>query len=137
MEVVEFIDLAEEIFEDPRGLSFYPFKKRVNRPDILIQHFHLVSIEPGQVRGNHAHPGHLEWLYPFHGEGDFIWETPEGVKQTRRLAQGRLFIRIAPGVAHAMRNPGPEVIYLLAWREPVGEGAGLDDTVPHPVTENP
>lgn len=137
MEVLEFIDLAEEIFEDPRGVSFYPFKKRVSRPDVLIQHFHLVSIEPGQVRGNHAHPGHLEWLYAFHGVGDFIWESPDGARSTRRLIGGRVIIRIPPGVAHAIRNPGPDPIYLLAWREPVGEAAGKPDTVPHPVTEGP
>ena len=136
MGVVEFIDLTDEIFEDPRGVSFYPFKRRVSQPDVLIQHFHLVSIEPGQVRGNHAHPGHLEWLYPFNGAGDFIWESPDGTRATRRLVGGRVFIRIPPGVAHAMWNPGPDVMYLLAWREPVGEEAGKPDTVPHPVTEN-
>jgi quercetin dioxygenase-like cupin family protein len=137
MASVEFIDLTGEIVEDPRGLSFYPFKDRVGRPELLIQNFHLVSIQPGQVRGNHAHPGHLEWLYPFHGQGDFIWETPEGGRETRRLAGGRVFIRIPPGVAHAMRNPGPDPMYLLAWREPVDPETGERDTVPHPVTEGP
>ncbi len=137
MASVEFIDLSGEIFEDPRGLSLYPFKDRVSRPELLIQNFHLVSILPGQVRGNHAHPGHLEWLYPFHGQGDFIWESPDGVRETRRLAGGRVFIRILPGVAHAMRNPGPEPIYLLAWREPVSEASGQPDTVPHPVSDAP
>ena len=133
MTAVEFIDLSEEIFTDPRGLSFFPLRDRVRRPEILIRNFHLVSIEPGQVRGNHAHPGHLEWLYPFHGAGDFIWEGSDGSRQERRLAGGRVLIRIPPGVAHAMRNPGPEVMYLLAWREPAAETGEQPETLPHPL----
>lgn len=135
MALVEFIDLTEEIVEDPRGSSFYPFKNRVRRSEVLIPNFHLVSIRPGQVRGNHAHPGQVEWLYPFHGEGDFIWQQPDGSKETHRLAGGRMLVRISPGVAHALRNTGPGPVYLLAWREPLGEEQGQPDTVPHPVTE--
>ncbi len=137
MAAVEFIDLAEEISEDARGLSFFPFKNRVSRADVLIPNFHLVSIQPGQVRGNHAHPGHLEWLYPFHGQGDFIWKSPDGAQAARRLAGDRLIIRISPGVAHAVRNVGSEPIYLLAWREPLGEAQGQPETVPYPVAEAP
>lgn len=133
MAAVEFLDVSGEIFSDARGLSFYPFKERVSRPEILVQNFHLVSVQPGQVRGNHLHPGHWEWLYPFHGEGDFVWVEPDGARKSRRLAGGRVFIRIAPGVPHALRNPGPEPVYLLAWREPVSGEIGQPDTVPHPV----
>lgn len=133
MTAVEFIDLTEEIFTDPRGLSFFPFKNRVHRPESLIEAFHLVSIAPGQVRGNHVHPGHVEWLYPFHGAGDFIWQEPGGARQERRLAGDRMAVRVAPGVAHALSNPGPEVIYLLAWREPAGEAGGQPETIPQAV----
>ncbi len=131
MAAVEFIDLQGEISEDSRGLSFYPFKGRVKRPELLVQNFHLVSIQPGQVRGNHVHPGHLEWLYPFHGEGDFIWEEPDGTRKTRRLAGGRVFLRILPGVPHALRNPGPDPVYLLAWREPAESPGDQPDTLPY------
>jgi mannose-6-phosphate isomerase-like protein (cupin superfamily) len=41
----------------------------------------------------------------------------------------RLLIRIPPGVAHALRNPGPEPLYLLAWRE--GKTDATEDTVPY------
>ncbi|MDI6852647.1 MAG: cupin domain-containing protein [Deltaproteobacteria bacterium] len=137
MAAVEFIDLSEEISEDPRGLSFFPFKNRVSRPDVIIPNFHLVSIQPGQVRGNHVHPGHLEWLYPFHGEGDFIWKTTNGGQASRRIAGHRVLIRIPPGIAHAVRNVGAQPIYLLAWREPLGEAQGQPETVPCPVVETP
>ena len=137
MAAVEFIDLTEEVSEDPRGFSFFPFRNRVSRGDVLIPNFHLVSIQPGQVRGNHAHPGHLEWLYPFHGQGDFIWKSPDGTQASRHIAGRRVLIRIFPGVAHAVRNTGTEPISLLAWREPMGEEQGRPETVPYPVAETP
>ena len=131
MEVVEFIDLTLEIREDARGFSFYPLSGRVSEPKKLAGAFHLVSIAPGQVRGNHAHPGSVEWLYPFHGQGLFLWEPRPGKLQERLVSGHRLIIRIPPGVPHALRNPGPEPLYLLAWRE--GEADSPADTVPYPL----
>ena len=32
MEIVEFIDLTQELWEDPRGFSFYPLKGRTEDP---------------------------------------------------------------------------------------------------------
>ena len=129
MEIVEFIDLTQELWEDPRGFSFYPLKGRTEDPANIPDAFHLVSIAPGQVRGNHLHPGRWEWLYPFHGTGYFRWEPHPGDIQERLVSGHRLLIRIPPGVAHALRNPGPEPLYLLAWRE--GEPDPTQETVPH------
>ena len=78
MEAIQFIDLAREIQEDSRGFSFYPLKGRAPEPERLPEDFHLVSIAPGRVRGNHLHPGRWEWLYPFHGTGYFMWEPHPG-----------------------------------------------------------
>ena len=130
METVEFIDLTGELWEDPRGFSFYPLKGRAEDPAKLPDAFHLVSIAPGQVRGNHLHPGRWEWLYSFHGTGIFRWKAQSGELLERTISGHRFLIRIPPGVAHSLRNLGPDPIYLLAWRE--GE-ADTDDTVPHPL----
>jgi len=129
MESVQFFDLSQEIREDSRGFSFYPLIGRVQVPDKLPEAFHLVSIGPGQVRGNHLHPGRWEWLYPFHGTGYFMWEPHPGDLRERMVSSRRLLIRIPPGVPHALRNPGPEPLYLLAWRE--GETDPAEDTVPY------
>ena len=126
---VEFIDLLTEIWEDSRGFSFYPLKGRVDDPQSLPGAFHLVSIAPGEVRGNHLHPDRWEWLYPFHGTGFFMWEPNPGDLRERLVSGHHLLIRIPPGVAHALQNPGPEPIYLLAWRE--GEIETAEDTVPN------
>jgi len=129
MEALQFIDLAGEIQEDSRGFSFYPLKGRVQDPGRLPADFHLVSIAPGQTRGNHLHPERWEWLYPFHGRGLFRWEPRPGDRQEQEVSGRRLLIRIPPGVPHALHNPGPEPLYLLAWRE--GESAAAADSVPY------
>jgi len=129
MEAVKFIDLSREIREDSRGFSFYPLKGRVQEVDKVAEAFHLVTIAPGRVRGNHVHPGRWEWLYPFHGTGYFMWEPHPGDLRERLVSGNRLLIRIPPGVAHALRNPGPGPLYVLAWRE--GEGDSGEDTVPY------
>jgi hypothetical protein len=45
----------------------------------------------------------------------------------------RTLVHIPPGLAHAVTNPGPERLYLLAWRQASGPGPPAPDTVPHPL----
>jgi quercetin dioxygenase-like cupin family protein len=134
MAAPEFIDLSGEILEDRRGLSFFPWRGRLEQPQDLPRSFHLVSIRPGQTRGNHLHPGHEEWLYPFHGLGIIIWPAAPGTVREQVVSGNRTLIRIPPGVAHALRNPGPEMLYLLAWRERAGDGPEEPETLTHPLT---
>ena len=89
---------------------------------------------PGQVRGNHLHPGHEEWLYPFHGAGVLLWEATPGKIQERVLAGNRCLVHLPPGVAHALKNPGPEILYLLAWREAVRPVGQEPETVPRALS---
>jgi quercetin dioxygenase-like cupin family protein len=130
---VEFIDLSGKIKEDPRGFAFFPWQEGVEDPRDLLRTFHLISIAPGQVRGNHLHPGYREYLLTFQGTGVLTWEEAPGKVRERRLSGNRTLVRIPPGIAHALGNPGPEILYLLAWRERVGD-ANEPETVPHPLT---
>lgn len=131
---VEFLDLSGEIKEDPRGFVFFPWQEGVKEPRELLRTFHLISIAPGQVRGNHLHHGHREYLLTFHGVGVLIWEEAPGEIRERRLTGNRTLVHIPPGVAHALRNPGPEILYLLAWRERAGSGSGEPETISHSLT---
>jgi len=133
MTEVRFIDLSGAIKADARGMSFFPWPGLVEAPGDLLATLHLVSICPGQTRGHHLHPGHAERLYPFHGAALLLWEDPPGRLRERRLTGDRTLIHIPPGIPHAVTNPGPEILYLLAWREPVGEGPAEPDTVPYPL----
>jgi mannose-6-phosphate isomerase-like protein (cupin superfamily) len=129
---VELIDLSDKIKEDPRGFVYFPWQEGVKDPQDLLRTFHLVSIAPGEVRGNHLHPGHFEYLLTFQGAGIMIWEEQPGKIQERRLEGHRTLVRIPPGIAHALRNPGPEILLLLAWREKALESTE-PETLPHPI----
>jgi len=132
MTAVQFIDLSGEIHADDRGMSFFPWQGRLQAPEGLNRTFHLVSIRPGHSRGNHLHPGHAEWLYPFHGNGILIWEEAPGEVQEKLISGDCTLVYIPLGIPHALKNPGPEVLYLLAWREGVGEaGTTEPETLPH------
>jgi oxalate decarboxylase/phosphoglucose isomerase-like protein (cupin superfamily) len=133
MREIHFIDLSGEIKGDDRGLGFFPWQGRLKAPGDLAATFHLVSIRPGQSRGHHLHPGQAEYLYPFHGRAVLLWEPAPGQVRERVIAGDRTLIHIPPGLAHAVTNPGPELLYLLAWREDAGPGPGAPETVPHPL----
>ena len=133
MAEVQFIDLSGAIKADARGMSFFPWQGRLQAPGDLLATFHLVSIQPGHTRGHHLHPGHVELLYPFHGTAVLTWEAPPGQVRERVISGDRTLIRIPPGCAHALTNPGPEILYLMAWREVAGPGPADPETVPHPL----
>ncbi len=135
MATVEFIDLSAEIQEDLRGISFFPWRGGVREPQDLLRTFHLISIRPGQVRGNHLHPGQEEWLHPFPGPSLLLWEEAPGVIREQEVAGGRMLVRIPPGVGHALKNPGPEILYLLAWRQAAGPSSREPETVPRTLSE--
>jgi oxalate decarboxylase/phosphoglucose isomerase-like protein (cupin superfamily) len=136
MSEIHFIDLSGEIKADPRGMSFFPWQGRLQAPGALPATFHLVSVGPGQSRGHHFHPGQAEYLYPFHGRAVFIWEAAPGQVIERVISGDRTLIHIPPGLAHAVTNPGPEILYLLAWRQGEGAATGLGEpeTIPHPLS---
>jgi len=134
MAEVEFLDISGETHEDPRGFVFFPWQEGVQKPQDLLPTFHLISIAPGRVRGNHLHPGHREYLFTFHGAGVLLWEDPAGEVRERLLTGRSTLVRIPPGLAHALRNPGPEILYLLAWRERLKDSPGEPETVRRTLT---
>jgi oxalate decarboxylase/phosphoglucose isomerase-like protein (cupin superfamily) len=131
MAEVTFIDLSGEIKADTRGMSFFPWQGRLPAAGDLLPTFHLISILPGQSRGHHLHPGQAEWLYPFHGRAVLTWEVAPGQVRERAIAGDRTLIHLPPGLPHAVTNPGPEILYLLAWREAAGPAPPDPDTIPH------
>ena len=94
---------------------------------------HLISIVPGQVRGQHQHPHKTEWLYVFHGQGQLFWRTRDDQLQQRLLDDNRTLVVIPPGIPHTLRNDGSDPLYLLAWRAALQPGREEPDTVPEPL----
>lgn len=125
---VEFIGISAELHRGERGFAFFPWQGRVANPQEVLRTGHLVSVQPGHTRGNHYHPGHEEWLFTFHNAGVFVWEAAGEIRE-RLLPPDNTLIRIPPGLAHALTNPGPQVLYLLAWRQPAGGGPTEPESV--------
>ena len=68
---IQFLDLGDAWRQDERGFVYFPFQ---NLPEALpkaemCRSCHLIAIGPGQLRGQHQHPGKTEWLLVFHGRG--------------------------------------------------------------------
>ena len=137
MAEIQFIDLSGEIKADPRGMSFFPWQGRLQAPGELPSTFHLISIRPGQSRGHHLHPGHAEYLYPFHGRAVFTWEAAPGQVRERVISGDRTLIHIPPGLAHAVTNPGPETPLPPGLAGGSGPGPGEPETIPHPLERLP
>ncbi len=132
---IQFFDVGDSLHQDERGFVFFPFQglaATLPREEMCAS-CHLISIAPGQVRGQHQHPQKTEWLYIFHGRGRLFWRLPGQERQEKLLTNNRFLVVIAPGIPHALRNEGTEPLYLLAWRA-AGEGDDSEvDTVLEPV----
>ena len=117
MPFVEIKKLKDGFFSDPKtGWSSYPFMFGFGGREVDIRGVHVVSIYPGQVRGNHYHEKTNEFLYIFAGNGEFIWEEDGGLKS--HIVHGTpTVITIPPGIKHAFRNLGEDIVYLLAVRD--------------------
>ncbi len=117
---IQFLDLGDSLRQDERGEVYFPFQ---NLPDSMPRaemctSCHLISILPGQLRGQHQHPHKTEWLYVFHGQGQLFWRRHDGSQQQCVLDNNRTLVVIPPGIPHTLRNdwPQPSLSVGLAGR---------------------
>lgn len=121
MHSLKLISLPENFRQEPRGFYFAPFKDLELIPQIEIDWttFHLVSMKPGTVRGNHYHPQVTEWLFFCGGPILLAWQDPDSeVVQKSLIENNHTFAFIPPGVKHAVKNAGNQTFYLIAFRSP-------------------
>ena len=123
MHPLKIVSLPENFRYEPRGWSFAPCKIPELIPQINIDWttFHIVSMEPGTIRGNHFHPQVTEWLF-FCGSPILLaWQDPDSETiQKNLITNNHSFAIIPPGVNHAVKNTGNQVVYLIAFRSPAG-----------------
>lgn len=117
MQEVEFIDAGQAFYESVHGWAFFPFQAEAMPFDRVDgTSFHVVKSNPGEIRGNHRHPGVEEWLHVFGGLSVFYWQTSDGQVRKKAIDNEHTIIRVAPGVPHALSNPGPDDVYIVAFR---------------------
>ncbi len=117
MNEVDFIEAKEAFQDSVKGWAFFPFHAEAMPFDKVDgTTFHVVKSLPGEIRGNHLHPGVEEWLHVFGNPSVFYWRAADGETKKRVIDNEYTIIRISPGVPHALQNPGPGDVYLVAFR---------------------
>ena len=83
-----------------------------------------MSVEPGAVRGNHAHPAKAEVIVLFGGRA-LLRTRCAGEASYAEVAVGevgadggglRRFV-VPAGCAHAVKNEGPHTMFLLSYMD--------------------
>ncbi len=133
-------EMSEVVFPDPvsgwqpddRGWVYFPFQHlSLGQATLeMLAACHVIAIAPGQVRGQHLHPQKTEWLFLIAGAGTLFWRDREDYLQRQTLGEARRLAMIAPGVPHALRNDGTDMLYLLAWRAASPQAATEPETIP-------
>lgn len=103
-----------EAYRDARGWNTHPLDEESLRAGAYAN-LHLVSMEPGAIRGNHKHAMQTEEVVIIGGPCLFTaQDTATGECFERVFRPGELFhIFIRPGIAHAFKNIGESAAYLL------------------------
>lgn len=80
---------------------------------------YITAANAGQVKGNHFHERAREWFSVIQGQALMATRVMTGGESalTRLSADTPEIIEVAPGVAHAFKNDGSELMLLLAYAD--------------------
>jgi len=108
------IELATK--EDERGFMIKPFEGKERNS---IYNVHLVSLNPGTVRGNHFHPTQREYIFIMGHKAKLVMVDSATGTRSEKILEGKgcLLIIVPPKVAHAVKNISNETIYLLCYTD--------------------
>ena len=109
---MEFDVTKVRVIEDGLGGELY---EPVPSDDLLagkVKNIHVVTVAPGEARGNHYHPEQTESLCMGPGMALFTIEDGE-LKRYRFHDAQRVIVKIPPGVPHAIVNEGDRIEYVV------------------------
>ena len=109
--------LESLIWSDERGWGVRPLEA-AGLAGQALGDLHVVSLEPGKVRGNHHHNG-SEWLLLTEGTIEVRSRASEDEEvRLQVLSGGRPFLlEIPAGVHHSFKNVGDRTVYLIAFSD--------------------
>ena len=117
MSGIVILQLEAHTWEDERGWGARPMEA-AGLAGKTIGDVHVVSMNPGKVRGNHVHDG-TEWLLVFGGKLE-IRSRPSDDAEVRMETvdeEKPVLLEIPPGVRHSFKNVGGKTMYLLAFSD--------------------
>ena len=98
-------------FSDERGFSFA-------LEGLPLEHFHILSLNPGRIRGNHVHD-YGEVICILGGEGKAkVCLEHKGQKKEFIIEKKFEILEIPPGTRHSIQNIGQNLFYLVCFRSP-------------------
>ena len=116
IEKLEIYDITEYYLRDARGWTIKPLVPEF--PAIKSEgHLHIVSIEPGAVRGNHIHSTTDEWIIFWGSEMLLLWEQENTVKEEKLDANKAYLVHVPRNMCHACKNISQKESYLLSYYE--------------------
>lgn len=125
---MRIVSLQDRSWSDERGWGLQPLKAAGLDPSRLGE-MHVVSLEPGAVRGNHVHPETTEWMLLCGGPMVVSWRADAGSEEAVINGASPALLEIPPGVAHAVRSDADRVVYLLCW----SDGEPVTERLPEPL----
>ena len=112
------IPIGENTWKDARGwvLNPLPLARLESKP---LGNLHVASMQPGAVRGNHAHGSAAEWLLFCGGPAALLAGMPGDPGAEEIVISGgepELF-EIPAGLPHAIVNRSDREIFLVVFYE--------------------
>ncbi|MFA6448049.1 MAG: hypothetical protein WCX65_01155 [bacterium] len=103
-----------EVSRDARGWNTHPLDETALR-DGKFANVHIVSMEPGAIRGNHRHGRQTEHVLIVGGPTLLAVEDEDTGERFERIFYSHEQFRLTfePGIAHAFKNIGEGAVYLL------------------------
>jgi dTDP-4-dehydrorhamnose 3,5-epimerase-like enzyme len=120
MEKVKIIEIT--LSEDDRGWVAWPIEEE-ELENHQLSHFHVPSLKPGVVRGNHYHLRTVEYTLILSGPCRAVFEDNETGEQEEVLVEGDrpVLFRTASNVTHAFKNESNNDLYLLCYEKREGD----------------
>ncbi|MBI2861505.1 MAG: WxcM-like domain-containing protein [Chloroflexi bacterium] len=103
---------------DERGWNIDPVDRQ-GFETTGIKNMHIVSVRPGAVRGNHVHHLQREHMCLLQGTVLLVHADASGVVGRRLIEVSRtpVIIKIPPRVAHAIKNVGDQLAFLVCYSD--------------------
>lgn len=103
-----------EIHSDKRGWLVEMLKQNEIKEE--IKQVYVATIKPGCVRGNHYHKKRKEWSLILNGKVRVFLENISKRKKTSFIISSKSpkLLTIFPNVAHAIKNVGKEIVFLVS-----------------------